>query len=119
VEAAASRWCLSVIHQRQKNKDTSDSQPKKAEMFQQIGKLQMELEWLKNISAVLTPVKCASWSITTIQISASAGNAPCWLCSDRCSITGRDRCWNRPCSTSRWMVDYLARKGIPIRLDRV
>ena len=30
-----------------KNKDTGDSQVKEAELFQQIGKLQMELEWLK------------------------------------------------------------------------
>ena len=33
-----------------KNKDTGDSQVKEAELFQQIGKLQMELEWLKKKS---------------------------------------------------------------------
>ena len=36
-----------------KNKDTGDSQVKEAELFQQIGKLQMELEWLKKKSQLL------------------------------------------------------------------
>jgi len=40
-------WGPRHIHPRQKNKDTGDSQVKEAELFQQIGKLQMELEWLK------------------------------------------------------------------------
>ena len=30
-----------------KSKDTGESQPKETEQFQQIGRLQMELEWLK------------------------------------------------------------------------
>ena len=36
-----------------KNKDTGDSQVKEGELFQQIGKLQMELEWLKKKSQLL------------------------------------------------------------------
>ena len=36
-----------------KNKDTGDSQVKEAELFQQIGRLQMELEWLKKKSQLL------------------------------------------------------------------
>ena len=36
-----------------KNKDTGDSQVKEAELFQQIGKLQVELEWLKKKSQLL------------------------------------------------------------------
>ena len=36
-----------------KNKDTGDNQVKEAELFQQIGKLQMELEWLKKKSQLL------------------------------------------------------------------
>ncbi len=83
----------------QKNKDTGESQVKEAELFQQIGKLLMELEWLKKISAALPLVNCASWSITTIQSSASAGNAPCWVYPDPLSITGRHRCVNRRCGS--------------------
>ena len=45
------------------------------------------------------PVNCASWSITTIQSSPSAGNARCWVCPDRRSITGRCRCVNRRCGS--------------------
>jgi transposase-like protein len=58
-----------------KNKDQNAGQAKEAELFQQIGRLQMELEWLKKISAALMPVNSASWSITTIPSSALAGNA--------------------------------------------
>ncbi len=36
-----------------KSKDTGESQVKEAELFQQIGKLQMELEWLKKKSQLL------------------------------------------------------------------
>ena len=54
------------------------SKAKEAELFQQIGKLQMELEWLKEISAALTPMNCASWSIQTTLSSGSAANVRCW-----------------------------------------
>ena len=54
------------------------SKAKEAELFQQIGKLQMELEWLKKISAALTPMNCASWSIQTALSSGSAANVCCW-----------------------------------------
>ena len=36
-----------------KNKDQEERQAKEAELFQQIGKLQMELEWLKKKSQLL------------------------------------------------------------------
>ena len=36
-----------------KSKDQEESQAKEAELFQQIGKLQMELEWLKKKSQLL------------------------------------------------------------------
>jgi transposase-like protein len=39
------------------------SQVKEAELFQQIGKLQMELEWLKKVSTALMPLNCANWSL--------------------------------------------------------
>ena len=36
-----------------KSKDKEEGQAKEAELFQQIGKLQMELEWLKKKSQLL------------------------------------------------------------------
>ncbi|MEB3201469.1 MAG: transposase [Synechococcus sp.] len=36
-----------------KSKDKDETQAKEAELFQQIGKLQMELEWLKKRSQLL------------------------------------------------------------------
>jgi hypothetical protein len=36
-----------------KSKDKEERQAKEAELFQQIGKLQMELEWLKKKSQLL------------------------------------------------------------------
>ena len=44
----------SELFTRGKNsKDPGESQVKEAELFQQIGKLQMELEWLKKKSQLL------------------------------------------------------------------
>ncbi len=71
------------------SKDKEEVQAKEAELFQHIGRLQMELEWLKKISAALTPVNCENWSITTTLSSASVGSACCWACRDRCSNAGR------------------------------
>ncbi len=39
------------------------------------GKLQMELEWLKKVSAALMPVNYANWSIMTTLSSRSAASA--------------------------------------------
>ena len=52
-----------LLTRGKKSKEKEEGQAKEAELFQQIGKLQMELEWLKKISAALTPMNCASWSI--------------------------------------------------------
>jgi transposase-like protein len=49
-----------------------EGQAKEAELFQQIGRLQMELEWLKKVSTALMPMNDASWSITTTLNSAAA-----------------------------------------------
>ena len=57
-----------------KSKDKEEGQAKEAELFQRIGKLQMELELLKKFSAALMPVGCDSWSIQTTLSSASAAN---------------------------------------------
>ena len=101
-----------------KNKVKEESQVKEAELFQQIGKLQMELEWLKKkISAALTPMNCASWSIQTTPSSASAGNVPCWDCPDPRSITGRHRCVNQRCRSwpgsifSTWKIPAAVAAG--------
>ncbi len=36
-----------------KSKEKDDTQAKESELFQQIGRLQMELEWLKKVSRLL------------------------------------------------------------------
>jgi putative transposase len=59
------------------SKNKKEGQAKEAELFQQIGRLQLELEWLKKVSAVLMSVNYASWSITNTPKSASASNVRC------------------------------------------
>ncbi len=113
-----------------KSKDKEEGQAMEAGPFQQIGRLQMELEWLKKVSAALMPVNCASWSITSTLSSASAVMNPDGfgainaLLPARASARidsadhGQDRCALPGGSLlgpgSRRMVDSLAREGIPI-----
>jgi transposase len=100
-----------------KSKDKEAGQAKEAELFQQIGKLQMELEWQKKYLSCSDALNCASWSITTTLSSASAANAPCWVCPDRRSITGRHRCVNRRCGSwpgsmrSTWRIPAAVAAG--------
>lgn len=100
-----------------KTKDKEEVQAKEAELFQQIGKLQMELEWLKKISVALTPMNCASWSIMTTLSSASVVSALCWAYRARRSTTGRCRCVNPRCGSwpgstrSTWMIPVVAAGG--------
>ncbi len=116
------------------SKNKEEVQAKEAELFQQLGKLQMELEWLKKISAALTPVNCENWSITTTLNSASAGSVCCWglprstlyyrpapVRQSTLQIMARiDTLYlEDPCTGSRRMVAYLAREGIPISGDGV
>jgi putative transposase len=42
-----------LFHRGKKSKDKEEGQTKEAELFQQIGRLQMELEWLKKKSQLL------------------------------------------------------------------
>jgi transposase-like protein len=94
-----------------KNKDQNKGEAKEAELFQQIGRLQMELEWLKKISAALMLVNSASWSITTIPSSASAANVRRWVCLDPRSITRRYRCGTHRCEL--WPESMLSTWRIP------
>ena len=55
-----------LITRAKKSKDMEEGQAMEAKLFQQIGRLQMEQEWLKKVSASLMPMNCANWSITTI-----------------------------------------------------
>jgi hypothetical protein len=80
-------------------KDNKVAQAKEAELFHQIGRLQLELASLKKFSAVLLSVNYASWSITNTPKSASAGNVPCWAWLDRRYTTGPYRCGNRRCGS--------------------
>jgi len=50
----------------------------KAALYQQIGPLNVELDWLKKKSWPSPLRRNASWSSPVIQGSASGANAPCW-----------------------------------------
>jgi len=117
-----------------KNKDTGESQTKAAEVFQQIGRLQMELEWLK---------KSLSCSDASKLRKLVDHDHPELSVSCQCALLGlsRSTLYYRPmperestlrimaridalyledaCIGSRRMVDYLAREDIPISRDRV
>jgi len=93
-----------------KKKNTGDSQVKEAELFQQIGKLQMELEWLKNSlssSDARELRKLVDHDHPELSVSR---HAPCWVCPDPRSITGRHRCVNQRCRSwpgsmrSNWRI---------------
>ena len=117
-----------------KSKDKEEGQAKEAELFQQIGRLQMELEWLK---------KSLSCSDAHELRKLVDHDHPELSVSRQCALLGlpRSTLYYRPtpvpastlqimaridalyledpCSGSRRMVDYLAREGIPISRDRV
>ena len=112
----------------------TESQAKEAELFQQIGKLQMELEWLK---------KNLSCSDAHELRKLVDHDHPELSVSRQCALLGLPRSTlyyrpapvrqstlrimaridalylDDPCSGSRRMVEYLAREGIPISRDRV
>ena len=117
-----------------KSKDKEESQAKEAELFQQIGKLQMELEWLKKI------LSCFDAHELRKLVDS---DHPELSISRQCALLGLPRSTHYyrltpvrestlrimaridalyledPCSGSRRMVEYLAREGIPISRDRV
>lgn len=117
-----------------KTEAKAESQDKEAELLKQIGKLQMELEWLKkNLSS------CDARELRKLVDS----NHPELSVSRQCELLGLSRSTHyyrptlvrestlgvmaridalyleEPCSGSRRMVDYLAREGIAISRDRV
>jgi putative transposase len=117
-----------------KSKDKDENQAREAELFQQIGKLQMELEWLK---------KSLSCSDAHELRKLVDQDDPELSVSRQCALLGlpKSTLYYRPtpvreltlrimaridalyledpCSGSRRMVDYLAREGISISRDRV
>jgi len=123
-----------LLTRGKKSKDKEEGQAKEAELFQQIGKLQMELEWLKkNLS-------CSD--ARELRKLVDPGH-PELSISRQCALLGLPRSTHDyrptpvrestlrimaridaldlddPCSGSRRMVEYLAREGIPISRDRV
>jgi transposase-like protein len=69
---------IELFTRGKKSNDKEEGQSKESELFRHLGRLKMELEWLKKISAALMPVNCASWSTTATRILASATNVRCW-----------------------------------------
>jgi putative transposase len=124
----------SELFTRAKNtKDKEEVQAKEPELFQQIGRLQMELEWLKK------SLSCSD--ARELRKLVNHGH-PGLSVSCQCALLGlpRSTLYYRPtpvpaptlrimaridalyledpCIGSRRMVDYLAREGIPISRDR-
>jgi putative transposase len=117
-----------------KSKDRSESQTKEAELFQQIGKLQMELKWLKkNLSCsdahelrklvdhdhpeLSVSRQCALLGLprsTLYYRSVAVRESTLRIMARIDALYLED-----PCSGSRRMVTYLAGEGIPISRDRV
>jgi len=115
---------------RLKNEDKANE----AELFQQIGRLQMELEWIKKSLSF-----CDAHELRQLVDH----DHPDLSISRQCALLGLPRSTlyyqpttvrestlrimakidalylEDPCSGSRRMVDYLARDGIPIGRDRV
>jgi transposase-like protein len=75
-----------------KRKEKDDSQAKESELFQQIGRLKMELEWLKKISAVVMPMTYENWLNMKIANSLSAGSVSCLDCHAQHCITSQFLC---------------------------
>jgi putative transposase len=115
-------------------KDKEEGQTKEAELFQQIGRLQMELEWLKKslsrcdacelrklvdhdhpeISVSRQCVLLRLPRSTLYYRSIPVRESTQWIMARIDALYLED-----PCSGSRRMVDDLAREGIPISRDRV
>jgi putative transposase len=137
----ASKWkkkllegASELFHRGKKRKDKEEGQTKEAELFQQIGRLQMELEWLK---------KNRSCSDAHDLRKLVDHYHPELSVSCQCELLGlpRPTLYYRPrpvrestlqimaridalyledpCSGSRRMVYCLAQEGIPISRDRV
>ncbi len=116
-----------------KSKDKEEGQAKEAELFQQIGRLQMELEWLKkslSCSDAHELRKLVDHDHSELSISRQCAllglprstlyYRPTPVRESTLRIMARiDALYlEDPCSGSRRMVDYLAREGIPISRDR-
>jgi len=123
-----------VFTRGKESKDKEEVQAKEAEVFQQIGKLEMELEWLK---------KNLSRSDARELRKLVDHDHPELSVSRQCVLLGlpRSTIYYRPvpvrqstlrimaridtlyledpCSGCRRIVAYLAREGIPISRDRV
>ncbi|SBO44318.1 hypothetical protein [Cyanobium sp. NIES-981] len=117
-----------------KDKDKEEVQAKEAELFQQINRLQVELEWL------ITSLSCSDARELRKLVDH---DHPELSVSRYCALLGlpRSTLYYRPtpelestlrimaridalyledpCSGSSRMVDYLARDGIPISRDRM
>ena len=116
-----------------KSKDKEEGQAKEAELFQQIGRLQMELEWLKKNRSCSDahglrklvdhdhPELSVSRQCALLDLPRSTlYYTPTPVRESTLQIMARIDALSQedPCSGSRRMVDYLARDWIPICRDR-
>jgi putative transposase len=116
------------------SKDKEELQAKEAELFQQIGRLQMELEWLKknlNCSDAHEVRKLVDHDHPELSVNRQCAllglprltlyYRPVPVRQSTLQIMARiDALYlGDPCRGSRRMVAYLTRNGIPISRDRV
>lgn len=90
-----------------KSKDKGDSQAKESELFQQIGRLHMELEWLKKVAAAMTPMTYESSLTMRIAISRSAVNVNSLDCHSLPSSTSPFQCGNPRCGSWRVLIPFF------------
>jgi transposase len=92
-----------------KSKDREDCHAKESELFQQFGRLQIELEWLKIISTTLTPMTYESSSVMRIPISRIVVNVNYWDCLILPSITSHFQCVTPRCGSWRELTLFFSR----------
>jgi len=104
----------SELFSRGKNtKDKEEGQAKEAELFQQFGRLQMELEWLKK-SLSCSDARELRKLVDHDHPELSVSRQCALLRSDPRSITGPRRSGHRPCGSwrgstlSTWMIPAAA-----------
>src|SRR6516165_5938077 len=70
-----------------RRRERDQSETLQAELYQQIGRLNLEVEWLKK-SCPRRLTSSGPWSNLSILGRASAGNANCWSSADRPTTSG-------------------------------
>jgi len=77
------------LFSRRRGAKSKEEEALKAALYQQIGQLKVELDWLKKKSWPSPLRQNASWLSLGIRGSACVGNAPCWAWPGGACITSQ------------------------------